>query len=339
MNENCHQSKKKKVEAQRVLRSTNDWNATAGQRESRIVTMDGLTHDTRKNHQQRKLEAKLQKRQKIEQSGGIRPRSNPSSTTSTTSTTKSKPNSNHHRNESPLRNESSYRASNRSNERNTNTVTQNQQHRFGRVMEHVPCRNVSRFSTLSIAIPSSIISNCQTRELKTILCGQIARAATIYHVDEIIIYNDNCNSQHNDNNNYFRHRVNHDKHNNKRSHDDHSKAETTKEDDDNTTDSPSKDIKTNDRNTSTHSNGTTDPQLFMARILQYCECPQYLRKHFFPLHIDLQFTGLLAPIDAPHHVRADDRCQYREGVVLNKSTPNNIVGSYVNCGIKNRPVL
>jgi Putative RNA methyltransferase len=54
-------------------------------------------------------------------------------------------------------------------------------HRFGRVMDQPPCPNQPRTSTLSIAIPGSVVANCQTRELKTTLVGQIARAATIYH--------------------------------------------------------------------------------------------------------------------------------------------------------------
>lgn len=29
----------------------------------------------------------------------------------------------------------------------------------------------------------------------------------------------------------------------------------------------------------------------MSRMLQYLECPQYLRKHFFPIHKDLEFAG------------------------------------------------
>ena len=54
----------------------------------------------------------------------------------------------------------------------------------------------------------------------------------------------------------------------------------------------------------------------MARLLQYLECPQYLRKHIFPLHLDLRGVGLLAPLDAPHHLRIDEACEYREGVVV-----------------------
>lgn len=38
-----------------------------------------------------------------------------------------------------------------------------------------------------------------------------------------------------------------------------------------------------------HSKGN----LQLARILQYLECPQYLRKSFFPQHKDLQYAGQL----------------------------------------------
>ncbi|RWR93749.1 putative RNA methyltransferase [Cinnamomum micranthum f. kanehirae] len=42
--------------------------------------------------------------------------------------------------------------------------------------------------TVSIALPGSIIDNVQTPELKTRLAGQIARAATIFRIDEVIIF-------------------------------------------------------------------------------------------------------------------------------------------------------
>ncbi|XP_068104611.1 putative methyltransferase C9orf114 homolog [Hyperolius riggenbachi] len=71
----------------------------------------------------------------------------------------------------------------------------------------------------------------------------------------------------------------------------------------------------------------------LARILQYLECPQYLRKSFFPKHPDLQFAGLLNPLDSPHHVRIDEESAYREGVVLDRpSKPGK--GSFVNCGMR-----
>uniref|UniRef100_A0A3B4ZH24 28S rRNA (uridine-N(3))-methyltransferase n=1 Tax=Stegastes partitus TaxID=144197 RepID=A0A3B4ZH24_9TELE len=71
----------------------------------------------------------------------------------------------------------------------------------------------------------------------------------------------------------------------------------------------------------------------LARILQYLECPQYLRKWFFPKHPDLQYAGLLNPLDSPHHMRMDEESEYREGVVLDRP-PKQGKGSLVNCGMR-----
>jgi predicted SPOUT superfamily RNA methylase MTH1 len=278
-----------------------------------------------KSHQQRKIEAKLQKRQRIEQSGGIRPRSSTKNEATISA--------NHHQNAATIPS-STHASTFVKDHRRDRSTTSSSQHRFGRVMENVPCRKIPRYSTVSIAIPSSILYNCQTRELKTILCGQIARAATIYHVDEIIIYNDGTTKSNGSNHIGQTHSF--DRYSSKRRRDDskHENDSMPKVDDD----SPSKDTP-NTTSTTAARTATSDPQIFMARILQYCECPQYLRKHFFPIHSDLQFSGLLAPIDAPHHVRADDRCKYREGVVLQQQPTSITNGSLVNCGIRNRPVL
>lgn len=54
--------------------------------------------------------------------------------------------------------------------------------------------------------------------------------------------------------------------------------------------------------------GRVNGSVFMARVLQYLECPQYLRKQLFPHHPDLRSVGLIPPLDAPHHLRADERC-------------------------------
>ena len=63
--------------------------------------------------------------------------------------------------------------------------------------------------------------------------------------------------------------------------------------------------------------------LQLARLLQYLECPQYLRKDFFPRHNDLSMAGLMNPLDSPHHMRALDKSKYREGVVLDRPTKSN----------------
>jgi len=70
------------------------------------------------------------------------------------------------------------------------------------------------------------------------------------------------------------------------------------------------------------------------------ETPQYLRKLLYPIHRDLKFAGLLNPLDAPHHLRADGISMFREGVTvdrghlpgqtaINDSSP----GSLVNIGL------
>jgi hypothetical protein len=56
--------------------------------------------------------------------------------------------------------------------------------------------------------------------------------------------------------------------------------------------------------------------VFMARLLQYIDCPSYLRKHVFPHHPDLRCVGLIAPLDAQHHLRLGEECEYREAVVV-----------------------
>ncbi|KAG1712133.1 putative methyltransferase C9orf114 [Nymphon striatum] len=71
----------------------------------------------------------------------------------------------------------------------------------------------------------------------------------------------------------------------------------------------------------------------MGRILQYLECPQYLRKQLFSIQNDLQYAGLLNPLDCFHHLRQDEKSLYREGIVLQKPVQEGR-GSYVGVGTK-----
>lgn len=127
-------------------------------------------------------------------------------------------------------------------------------------------KKYAEISTVSIAVPGSIMENAQSAELRTYLAGQIARAACVFCVDEVIVYDDIGD-----------------------------KIDTKKskvEDLDG--------VKVARRSC-----------VQLARILQYLECPQYLRKHFFPLHKDLEFAGLLNPLDAPHHLRSSNDFTFR----------------------------
>ncbi|TMW62299.1 hypothetical protein Poli38472_009792 [Pythium oligandrum] len=140
--------------------------------------------------------------------------------------------------------------------------------------------------TLTIAIPGSIIDNAQTKELKTYLAGQVARAAVIFQVDEIVVFDDQLGA--------------------------------------------SKDEGPNKR--------ANDCHVFLLRILQYLETPQYLRRALFPMHSDLSCAGLLNPLDCPHHLRGTEWSVYREGVVVDRPLKEK-EGSHVNVGLQREVVV
>lgn len=114
---------------------------------------------------------------------------------------------------------------------------------------------------MSVALPASIVDNAQSSELKATLVGQIARALTIYSVDEVVIFEDRP-------------------------------------------DAPKS------------AEGVSKGLAFFVRNLQYLETPQYLRRQLLPVHRDLKWVGLLNPLDAPHHLRKQERLPYREGAVM-----------------------
>ncbi|PGH15258.1 hypothetical protein AJ80_05611 [Polytolypa hystricis UAMH7299] len=64
--------------------------------------------------------------------------------------------------------------------------------------------------------------------------------------------------------------------------------------------------------------GYDDPSHFLAHVLSFLEAPAYMRKTFFPMHINLKFAGTLPSLDMPHHLRAHEWCEYREGVAVAK---------------------
>ncbi|CAH0725241.1 unnamed protein product, partial [Brenthis ino] len=145
----------------------------------------------------------------------------------------------------------------------------------------------AEISTVSIAVPGSILENAQSAELRTYLAGQIARAACVFCVDEIIVFDD------------IGEKLN---------------TKMSKLED-------ADGVKVARKSC-----------VQLARILQYLECPQYLRKHFFPIHKDLEFAGLLNPLDAPHHLRMSNDFKFREGITMNKKVKPGR-GSQVNVGL------
>ncbi|KAF2089967.1 DUF171-domain-containing protein [Saccharata proteae CBS 121410] len=133
-----------------------------------------------------------------------------------------------------------------------------------------------RSHTLTIALPGSIIANCQRHDIKTALAGQIARACAVFSVDEIVIFNDGQSQKNQDRRD----------------------PRFVREDE------------------QTGYTGFSDPDSFLCHLLSYLETPPNLRVALFELHPNLSKAGQLPSLDMPHHLRGDEWCQYREGVVM-----------------------
>lgn len=146
-------------------------------------------------------------------------------------------------------------------------------------------KKVRELPTVSIAVPGSILDNAQSPEFRTYLAGQIARAACIYKIDEVVVFDD--------------------------------VGEQTN---------------VMVANKKTEGGSKTCKQLEI--ILQYLECPQYLRRILFPIHNFLKYTGVLNPLDAPHHFRQEDNVPFREGVVSTLPPRKNSKGCYVDVGLR-----
>lgn len=80
-------------------------------------------------------------------------------------------------------------------------------------------------------------------------------------------------------------------------------------------------------------------------ILEYVECPQYLRKLLFPISESLKYVGLLSPLATPHHQlkRSGDqlhRGDIREGAVLSSNDQESVIEVGIERPIKvNQPNL
>lgn len=104
------------------------------------------------------------------------------------------------------------------------------------IHSEVQYEKLHELSTVSIAVPGSILENAQSAELRTYLAGQIARAACIFQIDEIVVFDDLC-------------------------------------------DIPA--TKQSELQTDEGLKRARTSCVQLGRILQYLECPQYLRKDFF----------------------------------------------------------
>ncbi|KAL9054933.1 MAG: hypothetical protein Q9162_003874 [Coniocarpon cinnabarinum] len=135
-----------------------------------------------------------------------------------------------------------------------------------------------RNHTTTVAVPGSIIANAQTHELKTTLAASIARALAVFCVDEVVVFNDGTSSSHSARNG-----------------------------------NPSTYAEADAESGYT---AYSDPDHFLAHVLSYLETPPHLRRRLFPHHPNLRSAGSMPSLDMPHHLRAEEWCRWREGVVV-----------------------
>ncbi|KIW50170.1 hypothetical protein PV05_11785 [Exophiala xenobiotica] len=77
------------------------------------------------------------------------------------------------------------------------------------------------------------------------------------------------------------------------------------------------------------------PDHFLAHLLSYLETPPHLRRALFPMHPNLRTAGTLPSLDMPHHLRANELCEYREGVTVRAAPAGPGNGTLVDVGLSN----
>lgn len=170
--------------------------------------------------------------------------------------------------------------------------------------------------TVSVAIPGSIVLNAQSPELQSRLAAHIARACAIFNVDEVVVFDEGEVRTESD---PYQHRYNQQSRGTKRrwnqpqgnlhneaAEQSHGRSGAGRDGEE----------EYGDEGDDSGKGGGFDPHAFLARVLQYLETPQYLRKALFPMHRDLRLAGLMPPLDCPHHLRFEDESEYREGVTV-----------------------
>ena len=167
---------------------------------------------------------------------------------------------------------------------------------------------IPRASTLSVALPGSIIANAKSHDQKTYLAGTIARALAVFNVDEVVIFND--------------------------------EAPPASPSDANASDQTNGSHRgSGSGRSSTTDDGEytalTNPSHFLSHILSYLETPPHLRRALFPIHPNLRTAGTLPSLDMPHHLRANEYCPYREGVTVSNSK----AGTKVDLGLSQPYVI
>jgi methyltransferase len=179
-----------------------------------------------------------------------------------------------------------------------------------------------RAFTVTVAIPGSAAENLQTDELRSRLAGQIGRLLAVFSVDEVCVFEETDDA-------CFAARGGDGGDSSFGAQEErawgpgraYSSASASAGAGDGNGEGNDATASTLASSSSSSGDAAAGPRrgfrgtTFLARLLQYLETPQYLRKNLFPMHRDLKFAGTLQPLDTPHHMRQNEWVPYREGVV------------------------
>ncbi|KAF2856497.1 DUF171-domain-containing protein [Plenodomus tracheiphilus IPT5] len=168
--------------------------------------------------------------------------------------------------------------------------------------------------TVTIALPGSWTLNAKKPDHKTMQVGRIARAAAVFCVDEIVVYDDDPTTVDPKvvSEKYIR----------------QGRGKKSKQE---ILDSILQEDEL-----------WQNPDQFLYHLLAFAECPPHLRYDreqpglsLFKEHQNLKWTGCLPSMDMPHHLRSHEWCQYREGVVVGPA-PSPVVGGTSKSGRKSK---
>lgn len=157
--------------------------------------------------------------------------------------------------------------------------------------------------TVTMALPGSILNNVARHDTKTLLAGRIARAAAVWCVDEIVVYDDDPNTISEKVSGYYR-----------------SKKKTKAEIMDSISEA---DIP------------YQNPDRFLIGLLEYADCPPHIRTALFPMCEPYKHVGLLPPLDTPSHTKPAEWIRFREGVALPSQhrAKSATEWTHINCGL------
>ncbi|SBS87265.1 RNA methyltransferase, putative [Plasmodium ovale curtisi] len=200
---------------------------------------------------------------------------------------------------------------------------------------------------LLVAIPSTVINN-RSDVIKSHLSSYLARVFTVFSVAKVYIYDDQlayervANKQ--DGFQQGKHIVT-----GGGGSDEDSRGEDARGEDARGEDARGEDARGEDASGGDTHGVSTSPSRpspphdysylckYLHYNLQYLETPQYLRKHLFPITHFLKHSGIMNPVDAPHHLRSDEWLPFREGVVIKKVSNEIIidVGLFSHASVEN----